>query len=436
MSRGRRHAVHRALLGSVFIGLAGQGALIVSGVAVARMLGVENRGNLALLTVLPWVMAQLGGLGLPVAATFEIARDPTIARALLRRVAPFAAVQTIVLTTVHAAILVALVGGRREEVQVAAVITIVTIPALIVLQHGLAVLQGLRRYKAFNALRLCPVVLYAGSACILFVIDAGTLPVLATCYTASWLLAAVVTLGIAIRSSTGQGPDCSTPSIARLVRFGTRSVLGSASPSDGSGIDQVVVGLFLSTRDLGLYVVAASFMNLSRLVTYSMGLVAYPNIAARRDAKDADRAVWKFGAVGAAAALLIIVGLELSVGHLVVIFFGPGFAAADGVARLLLLAAFFFGVRRVLSDAARGAGKPMVGTVAEVTSWAVLVPSIAVLAPLLQLQGVASALIVASAASVVAAIYVVRRPALARAASAAKDPAVGAEPTIRSGEPS
>lgn len=406
----RARPLRRMLLASVLTGLAGQAALVVSGVLVARMLGVVDRGELALLAVIPTIIAQFGGLGLPLATTFEIARRPAIARPLLRRLSGFIALQAAVLTLLHAALLLLLVGGRDDDVQRAAAFTIVVVPGSLVLQHGLAVLQGQRRYMAFNALRLAPVVCYATLALALFVGDAGTLPVLAAGIAGSWLIVGVVALAVAV-SRAEPGPSApSLPSTTRLVRFGARSVLGSASPSDGAGVDQAVVGLFLSTRALGLYVVAAAFMNLSRLVTQSIGLVAYPDVAGRTDARDATRAMWRFTAIGVAAALVITVALELTVDGLIAFFFGQSFAAADGVARILLVAAFLAGARRVLSDAARGADRPLAGTLAEIASWAVLVPAMIVLTPLLGRYGVALALVVASAASLLVIVRQVRRP--------------------------
>ena len=392
-------------------GLLGQAALIVSGVVVARALGVEDRGNLALLIVVPLLLAQFGSLGLPVAATYEIARDPAIALPLLRRLAPLAGGLVMGLMVIHGGILVAIVSERGNEMRLAAIVTIVAIPAFVALQFGLAVMQGQQRYREFNLWRLAPAVLYAVLAVSLSAADYGTLPLLAACYAGAWLLVGGLVLALALAGSERHNVDrVDLPPTARLVKFGTRAVLGSASPSDGSGVDQAIVGFFLSTRLLGIYVVASAFMNLSRLVSQSIGLVAFPNVAARRNPRDAVRAMWRFTLAGAAAALAITIVLELVIGRLIVFFFGESFASAEGVARVLLIAAFFVGVRRVLGDSARGANRPLVGTVAEVTSWAVMIPAMVLLAPRLGLTGVAVALTIASASSLVVILVGVLRP--------------------------
>ncbi|MCA1571267.1 MAG: oligosaccharide flippase family protein [Chloroflexi bacterium] len=410
MSAAAPRPVRRALMASVLTGLIAQAALMVSGVLVARMLGVENRGALALLIVGPMLIVFLGGLGLPLATTFEIARNPTIARPMLRRLRHFVGLQTMILTLLHGVILVLLVNGRAHEVQVAAVSTIVIIPGAIAFQHGLAVMLGEQRYSEFNLLKIAPSFVFAAVAVAAFVLDRGTLPLLTAASAASWLAVGLLTLILAIRGSEQQEADAALPDIRQLVRFGARSMLGSASPSDGAGIEQVVIGLFLSTRAVGLYVVAAAFMNLSRLVAQSIGFVAYPHVAAHRVAADAERAMWRFAATGVVAAGVILIALELVVDHLIVFFFGDGFAPAAGVARILLLAAFFLGARRVLSDAARGFDKPLAGSVAEAASWAVLIPAMIVLTPLFGLHGVAWALVLAALTSLCVIVWRVRKP--------------------------
>ena len=414
-------ALRRALTGSVLTGLSGQAALIVSGVVAARMLGVENRGNLALLTVLPLMITLFGSLGLPLAVTYEIAREQRIARALLRQLRPFIVLQTLALTLVHLAILAVLVREQADEFQIAACLTMLAVPSLIALQYGLAILQGQQRYRQFNVLRLAPAVFYASLALAIFIGSSGSLPVFAAGIAASWLLVGAATSALAIHGCEPCALSVDVPDTRRLVKFGLRAVVGWTSASDGAGLDQLVVGLFLSARALGLYVVAAAFMNLSRLVTQSIGLVAYPNVAGRRNAEDARRAMWRFTTLGTVAALAITVVLELTVHRLIELLFGASFVAADGVARVLLIAALLAGARRVLSEAARGANRPLAGTVAEISSWACLIPALVLLTPLFGLYGVAAALGLAAAASLFVILRAVRSRSSPASSSASSD---------------
>ena len=78
-------------LGSMFASGSGQLALVVSGVCAARILGVHDRGQLALFILVPLILTVLGALGVPVATTYFIARDQTNARGIVSvvRSSPF-----------------------------------------------------------------------------------------------------------------------------------------------------------------------------------------------------------------------------------------------------------------------------------------------------------------------------------------------------------
>ena len=69
--------------GSLATGIAGQVVLVASGVLAARALGVEGRGDLAAIVLVPSILIQLGTLGMPLAMTYYVARDPEGSRTLL-----------------------------------------------------------------------------------------------------------------------------------------------------------------------------------------------------------------------------------------------------------------------------------------------------------------------------------------------------------------
>ncbi|MET0817138.1 MAG: hypothetical protein ABWZ67_06260, partial [Solirubrobacteraceae bacterium] len=76
----------------------------------------------------------------------------------------------------------------------------------------------------------------------------------------------------------------------------------------------------------------------------------------------------------------VILALELTVGRLLPFLFGSAFEEAIPMSRILLVGALFLSLRRVLTDGARGLGRPTIGTIAEVASWVVLLPAVVVAA--------------------------------------------------------
>jgi O-antigen/teichoic acid export membrane protein len=388
----------RATIGTVATALGGQAFLVLSGVLAARLLGVEDRGRFALLAIFPLVLAQLGGMGVPLAVTFRVASGRDSARAAVTAVRPLIAAQLALVLVVHVAILLLVAfPGAPHRMETAGLITLAWTPAALLQGYAEALLQGQARFRAFNLLRLAPIVFSALLVGIAALLGFGTLVGIASVWTLGYILSASASLVIASRGAVGDASDGVT-SRTGLLQFGLRGLLGSSSPLETFRLDQAVVGLVISQTALGIYVVAIAFTNLPRFVAQSVGMVAYPRVAAQTDVQAATRALWVFALVGTVACAAIAGALELVVGFTVPLFFGHAFVRAVEPCRILLIASFFFGMRRVLSDGARGIGRPGLGTVAELGTWIVLVPALLLLAPPFGLNGVAVALTLAAGA--------------------------------------
>jgi O-antigen/teichoic acid export membrane protein len=401
----------RALV-TVLGGFAVQPLLLVSGVIVARLLGVEDRGHLALLWVVSLSLAYLGAAGIPSATTYWVAREPGASRPLARLVVRVALVQAAVATALQAAVLAIAVGGERGPVLVSALISLPAVPAMIAVMHGMAFLQGFQRFRTWSLLRLLPPLLYTAAVVPLAAVGAGLIAVTAA-WVGSFVIAGIVAVeraAAALPAATGARP----PSFRTLQSFGAKAFLGATSPSDTLQLDQALVGLFVSPTALGLYVVGIAFTNLPRLVAQSLGYVAYPHVAKKPDLRLARRALWSWAAVALVAAGAITVVLELAAGWLVPFFFGSAFEEAVPLTRILLLAALLVSVRRVLGDGARGAGSPALGTVAEAASTVVLVPGIAIVAGSVGVTGAAWTLVIAGAVGLAVMLGGLARSAPAR----------------------
>jgi O-antigen/teichoic acid export membrane protein len=177
-------------------------------------------------------------------------------------------------------------------------------------------------------------------------------------------------------------------------------------------LDQALVGLFLEPLQLGLYIAALAFTNLPALISRSIGLIAFPRVASETD--DRRRMVRRFYWLAVVTLGGSVLALELAAGRLVPLFFGDDFRDAVSMTRILLIGAFFYGVRRVLSDSASGAGAPGLASIAELSSWVVLLPLFGVLTPLYGAEGVAAALTIAYAVSLVTLLVLLRRSGVFR----------------------
>jgi O-antigen/teichoic acid export membrane protein len=375
-----------------------QGMLVITGVIGARILGVDNRGNLALLWILAAIPAQLIMLGVPLALTYYIALAPRTARPLLGSLRWAMAIQVIVLVGVHVILILAFFGSRHGDVRTAALISLLATPGILLTQYGLAVLQGEQRIRAFSFYRVLSTLAYSSFLVPAFILGTHSLALVAACWVASLIVTGVGAATHALRRLPPAIPLApgALPTFRTVVSFGLRGLLGSAAPLEVFNLDQAIVGIFVSARGLGLYVIGTALTNLPQGIGQAIGFVAYPEIAAR-GARGVSTATIRFVVLTIALTGAAVALIELVLGPLVPLVYGADFAPAVPVARILLLSAVFMGARRVLGDCVRGAGYPVPATFAEIVSIAALLGFAGLLVGR-GLIGVAIALTAASAA--------------------------------------
>ena len=412
-----RSRVVRAMGGSLFAAGTSQVLLVISGVLVARGLGPEDRGYAALLIVVSGVCYLLGSIGLPSAVTYYIARDPGNTRAIVRSLRGVGAVQVAATLCLQVVILAIVVRDDPDRVRVAAAVSLLLAPGLFFFGYGLAVLQGQQRFAALNVLRTFPTAAYVFGVLALFATHSADLVRVMCVWSLASFVGGMLALGAALLRLQAVAPsDSPPPSRAELSKFGLKGFLSFYSPVDVFRLDQAVVGLFLTPVALGLYVVAQAFTGVPRVVAYSIGLVAYPRVASESRPRAARAVMWKYWFFGVAVSALAVGVLVVLADVLVRILYGTEFDGAAPIARILLVGTFFMAARRVLTDCINGLGHPGLGTVAEVSSWIVLVPAVALLLPTMGAAGIALALAISWAFSLLlllALALLVASPAVA-----------------------
>jgi O-antigen/teichoic acid export membrane protein/O-antigen ligase len=413
-SRVWQSGAARALAGSLLAAGVAQAALVVSGVLVARALGPADRGYMALVLLVPSLITLVGSLGLPLASTYFVARSPESAHAIARKLIVPALLQATIGVLIALGALLTVLSGEPARVISAGLIATALVPALFAQNYGLALLQGQRRFRAFNVLRVAPASLYSIAILGAFLAGLHSLFQIMLVAMVAYVAAAGLTIVVLLRGLVPRGDiaGAEVPSLSQLTRFGLKGYLGSVSSVEEFSLDRAAVALFLNPVSLGFYVVAQAFINLPRFVAQSVGVIAYPSVAGHRDPRLARRSLWRHFGLGAGLTLGAVTVLEILVPSLISLFFGAAFSEAVPIARILLIGAFCISTRRVLADGVRGAGYPALGTIAEVASWIILVPAMVVLAPVFGPEGVALAVTVAWAASLIillgATAYVLR----------------------------
>ena len=404
----KKHPVRRATVASILTGICGQAFLLVSGVLAARILGVEDRGYLALLVVFPTLCSQLFGMGFPQAITYQLAANPKELPAMIRLTSQWYAWQIVAIMMAHGMILWLYLDRNSGLAPSTAYMTLIIGPAMLAVHYGLVILQGIGDYSRLVILRLFLPTAYALLLLPLFVLGTGDLHRVTLVWMISLVCAAILALQL-VRSlkipTTGSTSSVKRLSQKEMLKFGLKGLVGSTSPMETFRLDQLAAGLILSSSALGLYVVGQAFGMLTHLVAQSASIVAYPTVVSRGDGKAGQATVWRFfWAVtfinGVGAAILIVL-----VPLLIPLLFGQEFKEAIPVAQILLVGAALAASRRILVEGFRGLGKPQVSTIAEISMYPWLLTGGVLLVWQYGLQGLASAVTIGFLVSLSVAVW-------------------------------
>lgn len=415
----RARGMHWPALLSLGSGIVNQIALLVTGILAARALGPDGRGTQALLTLLPFVLSQVGTLGLPTAVVYFAGSAGVSSRSLALLLRRPAATQAVVTSVAQVAVLVVIAQFHAITDWWAAVITLALLPVMIAHEYAIALLQGRHRLAAFQVLRTAPNVLYA--LALGYVVtswaDVDLLDVIT-----SWFVAlavgAVLSCATAWRDLSPAGRAGDAGLAARMRSFGLRSFLGAISPLEVLRVDQLMAGFFLGPVALGLYVSASAFTGLTRTLSQSVGVIAYPDVVRRHLAGEGSstrRRAAGYVALIAAATAAVAVAVIVAAPWLVTVTFGPEFSGATQATRILIVAGALLAVRRVAGDIARGMGRAAVNSWAEGATLAALVIAFLTFGSRGSAEAAAWAVLVAAGCGLVVLALQVVRPRTGRA---------------------
>lgn len=384
-----RHPANRVVASSLLT----QGAIVVTGPLSVRLLGLEGRGEVAVVFAAVLLVSQVGPWGLPQAFTYFIARGTNDSPTLLRAYLPGYLRRTLLVSLAGAAGLVvvatttSLLSRPVAQVAIMGAATAVTMIAVLVIAH----LQGSGRFTALALVQLVPAFVYLLALIVLMLVQHASVITVLLVYFAGWLLLDLIGLFLLRRLPA---PDAPPPvPAAELKAYGRRSWIGSAAPMDNLGIDQLLVGLLLGSQALGLFVVGLAFRVPIVLVLVAIAGVCAPQVAGLTTAADRQAYCRRWLAITFGLGAAAVVGLQVVLDLVLVPAFGAEAAAAETVTRLLAVAALFLGWRRVIGAMLHGLGHPGDATRSEVCGLVAMVVAMLVLTRSAGVEGAAVAMI-------------------------------------------
>lgn len=378
-----------------------------TGILLARLLFATGRGEIAAAMLWPAVIASVGSLSVGQAVEFYSAKQPDRVGTVVGTSAIIAGLQSVTLVAVGLIALPTVLRGYSDETLRAGLLLLILIPLNLFGLNLAATLNGLRRYRAFNLVRLFAA---TGNAVTL-----GTVAWLghlstwsaAISYAVAGTATLVLTL-VLVSRIPGLKVRPSTMVAAQLIRFGVQSHVSNLASLFNERLDQLLISVTLGPAKLGLYAVSLTLSSLAPLIGVSVAMVALPVIASSgRNQRTAH--VGHYLRVYGVGALVCSVPMLIAAPLLMSLFFGPAYGEAVDVARLLLVAAVALGAVRLLGNILKALGRPLHAGVGELLALLVTVFGLLVLLPLLGLIGAALVSLAAYTASAMLMLLLLRR---------------------------
>jgi O-antigen/teichoic acid export membrane protein/O-antigen ligase len=357
------------VLGNAAVTLGASGITLallnVASILIVRMIGVEGRGEVAAAVLIPTILAYGGWCGLPAATGYWVNAKPRERDRVIASARTLAALISFALTSV--CLVVVYFFPLHDTIRAASLVFALFIPLNLFVGVHQAVLQADLQSNTYNLIRIAGALLYVIFLAILDLTGHAsplTVVVAQLVGNIAWF---VLSMFFA-RSSPWF--VFSRSDMRGLLAYGARAHLGSMSPIDGLRIDQLILGLFLTSYDLGLYVIAMTFVTANRMIGQSLGIVAFPLASRNWGEHQARKRLMLGGLVFSSLVItLIVVGIEILLGRqLLRVLFNVESGESYKLLVILTIGSVFMCTRQVTADVLRGLGRPSIPTIAELTS--------------------------------------------------------------------
>ena len=338
---------------------------------VARALDPVGRGEIAFLTTVAMLTAQLASLGVPQAISNAAGKRPELTPRLVTNAALISAGAGLAAIVVIALLTVIVPGVGGDVDASLRWLALAAVPMLLLQSCLQAVVLVHFGFGAYNAASLITPVLNVTANGILALTGDLTVGLALT----SWIVGQVLATGLLLRYIRRRLGGFGRPDAGlakESARFGVQVYAGRVLYAGNYRLDQWIVGSVAGSQQLGIYSVA---------VAWTEALFLLPTALSAAQRGDVTRADGKGAARQAAMVFRATVLMTFVAGGAMVVLapflaetiFGPEFAEATGQIRVLVVGAFGIAALKLLGSVLMAQGRPMLETSAVAVAFIVII---------------------------------------------------------------
>ncbi|HEU5460144.1 MAG TPA: polysaccharide biosynthesis C-terminal domain-containing protein [Pyrinomonadaceae bacterium] len=331
---------------------------VVAGIIVARWLGAEAVGELAVINVAVATVVQFGTLGLPSSNTYVIAQNPERLRAAAINSLIFVAVVGPLLglgLSALASIRPDLFGFvSLELIRIAAI----SVPFQLLTLIGLNILLAMGKVREFNLLDLAGQSFALINAVVALVVLEGYLLTLVLWNTMASILtglAVALLLAISAKRLTASKWRADMALFGRMIQYGLKFHVSILMSIIIIRADLLVVNHYRGAAEAGVYSVASQFGLLLMLLPGVIATLLFPRVTAEQDARgETTCQVTRYTTFIMFLCCVGAVPLSL----LLPVLYGAAFSQATGLLLILLPGVYLIGLESVLVQHFNALGLP------------------------------------------------------------------------------
>lgn len=331
---------------------------VVAGVIVARWLGADGVGQLAVINVAVSTIVQLGSFGLPSSNTYFIAQDQSHFRV--------AAINSLVFalgTGTLLALALSIIASLRPDwfgfvspdlIRIAAI----SIPFQLITLIGLNILLAVGKIREFNLLDLAGQSFVLSNAVLVLLFLKRGLPTLITFNTLASILVAIVIAVLLVISAKTLAHSKWRADVAllrRMIVYGLKFHISILAGAIIIRADLLVVNHFRGAAEAGVYSVASQFALLLMLLPGVIATLLFPRVTTEQDARgETTCLVSRYTTLIMFACCLAAVPFSL----LLPVIYGRGFTDATKLLLILLPGVYLMGLESILVQHFNALGLP------------------------------------------------------------------------------
>jgi len=332
----------------------------VSVLITARSLGAIGRGDIAFLTTIAYLTAQLSTLGLAQANANFAAREPDLSPKLAGTSLTLAFVFGGTAALVLGGVMVVFPDMTGEASTGVLLIVLAAIPMLILQEYLMYLVQAHYGFGITNLSWLAsPTInVTVNGAFALF----GAITV--TSAVATWIggmLVGTTMLGWAVARRLGGFARPDRALAKRMLAFGLKAHLGRAMLFGNYRADQWILGVIAGSKELGLYSVAVAWSEVLFFLPTTLVAVQRPDLV-RASPEEARRRASMVLRGALLLTLACTVGMVLLAPFLCTTIFGSEFSGSVEMLRVLCLGSFGIATLKLLGIALTAQRRPLLET--------------------------------------------------------------------------